>query len=1362
MSRRNRILLRVGAAIASLIVLLGMWVYFTLDSEWFFDKVRMKLIAVVETATGGRVEIGAFHFDRRTLTAEVRQFVLHGTEPAGKPPLFQAANVKVGLKLISLIMPNVDILSLDVASPHVYLVIGPDGRTNIPEPKIKTPHTRSTMESILDLAIDRFHLYNGVFEVEAQSRVPIDLAGRNLAIALAYDASGPRYKGTLHADPLNVLYDDYGPEPFTVNLGISLERNRIAIDSGRLATGHTTVDIKGALEDLANPHAAFQYVVRASLRDIAHIFRVPELRGGSSIAAGTGSWSPANALALRANVHATGVEYRDSTLQLSGMRVDTGVDIGAGIVNARGARFSGFYVRGQKREPAEGRVQLVQIRKRDLDLRGIAVTVLGGTFTGEGRVRGLEQYSIDGEIAGVQAVRTVAMYSPVKLPWDALVYGKVRVQGAFHNALDLKAAAELTLAPAPTGAPVTGQVTAAWDARNRTLDLGRSALSLPNSRAEFSGTIGRELRVHLETRDLGDVLPALGKTTTDFPVKLSNGSIAFDGSATGAMTALRVAGHLRAGGVVVSGQPVDSFEGDVVAAPESVSLQNGVVARGTLRAQVQGAVVLSDWTATDASPISGRVAMQSGPLKEVLAIAGAKNLDATGALGATAFVSGTIAAPRVEGQFEVTRGSFQGEPFDRVSGQAAYSGHLLELRQAQIVAGPKQVRVSGSYDHDPQHLDRGRVRFDIATNELPLQSIQSLHAQRGDITGTVQATASGEAQLDPGTRTPWRFLSLNADVTGKGLEVADQPVGDVRLTAQSQGSQLRAHLESSVAGATVTGDGAWRLEGDYPGQATIRFSKLDLANLRAWMSSSGTARMVGTVDGELRIQGPALDWKALQAELRIPRLEIGPAPNTQLASAPLRVTNQGPLVARYANSVITIDSVHLIGRGTDLTAGGRILMDQKLPLDLRVDGHADLSFLQDFVSDVVAKGSVTTSVTVRGSLADPQVLGRLEFQNASFSVTDVPNGISKATGVVAFNKDRATIQSLTGETGGGKIDFSGFVQYGGGGPIVFRLHAQAHEVRVRYPEGVSTVANASLTLTGTEASSTLSGNITILRTGINLQSDFSSILAKSAEPVRTPSAQPGLLGGMSFDVQVETAPDTQLQTSLTEGVQAEANLRVRGTLQNPAILGRVTITQGRVNFFGTQYTVSQGTINFYNPIKIEPILNIDLETRARGIDITLSVSGPLNKLTLTPRSDPPLQFSEIVALLAQGRAPTGDPSLMRQQLEAPQTFQQSAATALLGSAIASPVSGRLQRFFGVSNLRIDPSLTGIENNPQARLTLEQQVTPNLTVTYVTNVTNSNPLVVRVEWSISRTFSAVALREENGLLGLDFVYKKRFK
>jgi translocation and assembly module TamB len=289
----------------------------------------------------------------------------------------------------------------------------------------------------------------------------------------------------------------------------------------------------------------------------------------------------------------------------------------------------------------------------------------------------------------------------------------------------------------------------------------------------------------------------------------------------------------------------------------------------------------------------------------------------------------------------------------------------------------------------------------------------------------------------------------------------------------------------------------------------------------------------------------------------------------------------------------------------------------------------------------------------------------------------------------------------------------------------------------------------------------LSGTITLLRTGLNLQSDFSSLLAKSAEPVQTPESRAGFLGGLNFDIEIQTAPDVQFETSLTQGVQADATLRLRGTAANPALLGRVNITQGQVLFFGTKYAINQGTISFYNPVKIEPILDVDLQTKARGVDVTLTITGPLNKLNVTPRSDPPLQFSEIVALLATGRTPSSDPTLLAQQGASSQPFQQSTGTALLGQVIANPVSGRLQRFFGISKLRIDPSLPGIEYNPQARLTLEQQVTPDVTFTYITNVTQANPQVISVEWSVSKQWSVVALREENGLFGLDFFYKKRF-
>jgi translocation and assembly module TamB len=85
----------------------------------------------------------------------------------------------------------------------------------------------------------------------------------------------------------------------------------------------------------------------------------------------------------------------------------------------------------------------------------------------------------------------------------------------------------------------------------------------------------------------------------------------------------------------------------------------------------------------------------------------------------------------------------------------------------------------------------------------------------------------------------------------------------------------------------------------------------------------------------------------------------------------------------------------------------------------------------------------------------------------------------------------------------------------------------------------------------------------------------------------------------------------------------------------------------------------------------------------------------------------------------------------------------------------------LQRFFGVSNLRIDPTIPGVDANPWARLTMEQQVTPNVTFTYITNVTTSNPQIVQVEWALSKKWSVVALREENGMTGMDFFFKKRF-
>src|ERR1700678_2339878 len=133
MTRRRRWLITAVTIPVMLALLLGSALSL-LQSHWLYNHVRTWLVTKVETATGGRVEIGAFRLDWKLLRAEVDDFTLHGTEPAGKPPLFHATSVAVGLKIVSLFRRDIDIQYLEIASPEIDLIVAPDGSTNIPQP----------------------------------------------------------------------------------------------------------------------------------------------------------------------------------------------------------------------------------------------------------------------------------------------------------------------------------------------------------------------------------------------------------------------------------------------------------------------------------------------------------------------------------------------------------------------------------------------------------------------------------------------------------------------------------------------------------------------------------------------------------------------------------------------------------------------------------------------------------------------------------------------------------------------------------------------------------------------------------------------------------------------------------------------------------------------------------------------------------------------------------------------------------------------------------------------------------------------------------------------------------------------------
>jgi len=274
--------------------------------------------------------------------------------------------------------------------------------------------------------------------------------------------------------------------------------------------------------------------------------------------------------------------------------------------------------------------------------------------------------------------------------------------------------------------------------------------------------------------------------------------------------------------------------------------------------------------------------------------------------------------------------------------------------------------------------------------------------------------------------------------------------------------------------------------------------------------------------------------------------------------------------------------------------------------------------------------------------------------------------------------------------------------------------------------------------------------------------DFSAYMAQSARSIVLTQSD-NLLSHLKLDVHVVTTPDLQMQTAIAR-LSGDADLRVRGTADRPAILGRVEVLEGEISFNGNKYTLERGDVSFANPARTQPIIDLQATTRVRDYDITVQFRGDASKtngLKVTWQSEPQLPEADVIALLALGRT--------REESAAAASngsfgFGGDASNLLINEALNSTVNSRLQRLFGASRVKVDPQGLATETNATRgpQVTVEQQVANNITLTYSTNVSVSNQQIIQVTYNITRNISIVALRDWNGVVSFDFKIRRRRK
>src|SRR5258707_10176616 len=259
------------------------------------------------------------------------------------------------------------------------------------------------------------------------------------------------------------------------------------------------------------------------------------------------------------------------------------------------------------------------------------------------------------------------------------------------------------------------------------------------------------------------------------------------------------------------------------------------------------------------------------------------------------------------------------------------------------------------------------------------------------------------------------------------------------------------------------------------------------------------------------------------------------------------------------------------------------------------------------------------------------------------------------------------IEKLTAQTGGGELNVGGFLAYRGG--LYFDLTASGHDMRLRYPPGVSSSADATLRYTGSAKSSLLTGDIVVNRFGMNPHFDFANYLSQSQKAPMISTLNP-FLDNMRLDLHITSTPELRVETSLAN-LSGDLDLHVRGTAARPAVVGRVNIAEGDVFFNGTKYRLERGDITFSNPLTIEPVLNIDMSARVQDYDVTIGLHGQVGNgkgLSMNYRSDPPLSNADIIALLAFGRT-RGQVTYSASQPGGNSSDTAAPSNAILGQAL---------------------------------------------------------------------------------------------
>lgn len=1316
-----RKLLRRGALVASLLLatILGA-VFFVLRSQWFHEFVLSTIIERAQAETGGTLKIQSWNFHLHPLVIELDGVVLRGMESPADRPLLAVDKLTVGLKVRALVDRKLELSELLIEHPVANIRVNRLGESNIPS---IPPSSTKSNTTVWSLVVSRTSLNRGeIFYNDKKLQVDADLD--NLKTEIHYDRALTQYSGSLAYQNGTLKYANYSSLPHALQARFSATPAGASLDSLLLSVGSSKIDANGQLVNYVSPDVSAKYDILIHTQDFA--FLAPEV-------------SPAGDLRISGKL-----QYHDAAGQsfLHTFSAD-------GTVASQDLQAVTPQARLAINELAAG----YRLANGDLALNNIAANLVGGRLQAEltvhdvqnlsrGEFRAeLERASIESARLGMRRAElrrmpvTGTVNTSVRGTWDQDVRNIQARGSAQVTAAVWKSAAERKSA-----IPVDANIHFSYEGRNQSIRLRQTSVQIPAASAVINGEISKRsnLQIHAvsgDLRQLAQLVVSLrsGSGESIPPVDIS-GRATLDAVLEGSLAYPSLTGQLAAQNIEVQGSRWKTAQIALSANPSQLNISRASLVsanQGNLSLTAQA--VLRNWAYLPAGAIHANLTARNISLSELEHL-GSLKYPVAGNLSADLSLHGSQLHPSGHGSLQIDKASAYDQPIQDLSVQFRTEDDSID---SSLILKTSAGNASGTFTFTP---GTKAYSANLQAPEIALQKLRAVATQNLPIVGTVAFSARGSGTFED----PQLDVTLQAPT----LQIRETSLNNVNAVMNLD--QHRAHLslnsnvgltssasQAASSQAYVRADANVDLVGNFHTQASIDTSLIPLAPFLAVYAPSVPEGFKGETEVHASVSGPLKDRANLVAHLTLPTLTG--------AYQSLQFSNVSPIHADYADSVLVLQPAEIRGTQTSIRVQGRIPVGNNEPINVNARGNVNLQLLAMFDSDIQSRGSADFDVRATGNLPHANVRGQMHIKDAAFTTSTAPVGISRVNGTLDLSDDKIKITALTGEIGGGQVSVGGSIALQPS--LGFNLALQGRGVRVLYPAGVRSVLDADLTFTGGMKAAALRGRTLIQ--SLNFTPDFS--LSTISAQFNTPSVPPvnqTFSDNITLAVSVQSAQNLTARSSQLN-LSGMANLRIAGTVADPVVIGRIDLSSGELFFMSNRYELQRGIVSFNDPDQTRPVLNVQATTTVEQYSLTLTLTGPLDRLSTAYVSNPALPTADIISLIYRG-----------------QTVEEASAAgtstdSILAGGIASEFSSGLQNLTGISSLQIDPLLGGNGTNPSARIAVQQRVTKNFLFTFSTDVTQPESDIVLGQYQLTPHWSVSVERDQLGGVSIDGQLRTKF-